>query len=96
MVKTELIDKLAEQNPSLSRSKVKDAVDAIFGQFTKCLSEGRRIELRGFGSFELRAKSPRVGRNPKTGESVDVKAKNRVHFKPGKELKEKVDNLQAA
>lgn len=66
---------------------VKDVIDAI----AQALGAGRRVEIRGFGSFSLNYRPPRVGRNPKTGERVEVPGKNVPHFKPGKELRERID-----
>ncbi|GAB2993011.1 integration host factor subunit beta [Psychrosphaera aestuarii] len=91
MTKSELIEKLAEQHPQLPLKDVETAVKSIIDNMAECLSSGDRIEIRGFGSFSLHYRAPRVGRNPKSGESVQLDAKYVPHFKPGKELRERVD-----
>ncbi len=91
MTKSELIELLAEQHPQLPIKDVESAVKSIIDNMAECLSSGDRIEIRGFGSFSLHYRAPRVGRNPKSGESVDLDAKYVPHFKPGKELRERVD-----
>jgi len=62
-----------------------------FGAVGECLSQGGRIEIRGFGSFDLRHRPPRIARNPKSGEAVNLPAKVAIHFKPGKEMRDRVD-----
>jgi len=91
MTKSELIEALSEQHPSLPIKDVEVAVKSIIDNMAECLSSGERIEIRGFGSFSLHYRAPRVGRNPKTGDSVELGAKYVPHFKPGKELRERVD-----
>ena len=91
MTKSELIENLALKNPSLQIKDVEDSVKEILEQMMLSLENGERIEVRGFGSFSLHYRQPRVGRNPKTGESVKLDAKYVPHFKAGKELKERVD-----
>ncbi|EER47035.1 integration host factor subunit beta [Actinobacillus minor] len=91
MTKSELIDNLFSQNPSLHLSMVEDGVKEILEKIMFSLENGERIEIRGFGSFSLHHRDARVGRNPKTGESVKLEAKSVPHFKAGKELKERVD-----
>lgn len=91
MTKSELIDNLFSQNPSLHLSTVEDGVKEILEKIMFSLENGERIEIRGFGSFSLHHRDARVGRNPKTGESVKLEAKSVPHFKAGKELKERVD-----
>ena len=91
MTKSELIEQLAEQHPQLPIKDVEAAVKSIIDNMAECLSTGDRIEIRGFGSFSLHYRAPRVGRNPKSGESVELDAKYVPHFKPGKELRERVD-----
>ncbi|EEV24389.1 integration host factor subunit beta [Actinobacillus minor 202] len=91
MTKSELIDNLFSQNPSLHLSMVEDGVREILEKIMFSLENGERIEIRGFGSFSLHHRDARVGRNPKTGESVKLEAKSVPHFKAGKELKERVD-----
>jgi integration host factor subunit beta len=91
MIKSELIDKLAEANPHLYHRDVERVVNTILDGITDALAEGDRIELRGFGAFSVRHRPSRVGRNPRTGESVAVKEKHVPFFKTGKELRERVD-----
>ncbi|KFZ38394.1 integration host factor subunit beta [Shewanella mangrovi] len=91
MTKSELIEKLAETQSLLSAKDVESAVKEMLEQMAKTLETGDRIEIRGFGSFSLHYRAPRVGRNPKTGTSVELDGKYVPHFKPGKELRERVD-----
>lgn len=91
MTKSELIEALAEKHSDLPLKEVEAAVKSIIDNMAETLSSGERIEIRGFGSFSLHYRAPRVGRNPKTGESVELEAKYVPHFKPGKELRERVD-----
>jgi integration host factor subunit beta len=91
MTKSELIEALAEQHPDLPLKDVELAVKNIIDNMAESLASGERIEIRGFGSFSLHYRAPRTGRNPKTGESVELEAKYVPHFKPGKELRERVD-----
>lgn len=94
MTKSELIDRLAEQQKHLSHSDVELGVKTILEEMSGSLSNGERIEVRGFGSFSLHYRAPRMGRNPKTGESVALPGKHVPHFKPGKALRERVDTLE--
>ncbi|MGB1236958.1 MAG: integration host factor subunit beta [Pseudomonadales bacterium] len=91
MTKSELIELLIDKHPELSVKDVELAVKTMLDQMTEALSDGGRIEVRGFGSFSLHYRAPRIGRNPKTGESVELVAKYVPHFKPGKELREQVN-----
>jgi|LNFM01.1.fsa_nt_gb integration host factor subunit beta len=91
MTKSELIAKLAAHFPQLGAADAELAVKMILDAMGKSLSHGERIEIRGFGSFGLNFRPPRVGRNPKSGEKVQVPAKYVPHFKAGKELRERVD-----
>lgn len=91
MTKSELIEALAKQQPHLALKDVELAVKCIIEKMNEALSAGERIEIRGFGSFSLHLRPPRVGRNPKTGESVTLSRKYVPHFKPGKELRDRVD-----
>ncbi len=91
MIKSELIDKLAEANPHLYHRDVERVVNTILDGITDALARGERVELRGFGAFSVRRRPARVGRNPRTGESVPVKEKHVPFFKTGKELRERVD-----
>lgn len=91
MTKSELINRLAERNSHLVAADAELAVKTILDAMTQSLVEGKRIEIRGFGSFSLNFRPPRVGRNPKTGEKVTVAGKYVPHFKAGKELRDRVD-----
>ena len=96
MTKSELVEIIAEKQTQLSVKDVELSVKTILDLMSQSLSHGRRIEIRGFGSFSLHYRAPRVGRNPKTGDSVDLTSKHVPHFKPGKELREQVnDSLKA-
>ena len=91
MTKSELIERIAERQIQLSTKDVELAVKCVIDQMVEGLSNGERIEIRGFGSFSLHFRKPRVGRNPKTGERVELSGKHVPHFKPGKELRERVN-----
>ena len=91
MTKSELIEILAAKNSHLNQKDVELAVKSLIEQMSLSLSTGNRIEIRGFGSFSLHYRPPRMGRNPKTGDSVALAAKYVPHFKPGKELRERVN-----
>jgi integration host factor subunit beta len=90
MTKAELIEKVLTA-ADLNKKEAEAAVEAFFDSIIKSLRGGEKIELRGFGSFRLRSRGARVGRNPKTGEKVQVPAKRIPYFKPGKELKELIN-----
>ncbi len=92
MTKSELIERLIDRHNQLSVKDVELAVKTMLDHMTEALAHGDRIEIRGFGSFSLHYRSPRIGRNPKTGESVPLTAKHVPHFKPGKELREQVND----
>ncbi|MGR6871623.1 integration host factor subunit beta [Pseudomonas sp. HK3] len=92
MTKSELIERITDKHPELSNKDIELAVKTILDTMSQALSQGDRIEIRGFGSFSLHFRNPRVGRNPKTGESVHLKGKYVPHFKPGKELREQVNH----
>ncbi|WP_239323717.1 integration host factor subunit beta [Snodgrassella gandavensis] len=103
MTKSELMIRLAElytaNNDStvLNAKDVEQSIKILVDTMTRALAKGQRIEIRGFGSFDLNHRPARIGRNPKTGEKVSVPEKYVPHFKPGKELRERVDNaLQSA
>ncbi|WP_417483098.1 integration host factor subunit beta [Maricaulis sp.] len=96
MIKSELIDKLAEANPHLYHRDVERVVNTILDGITESLARGERVELRGFGAFSVRHRPARVGRNPRTGDSVAVKEKHVPFFKTGKELRERVDASRAS
>jgi integration host factor subunit beta len=91
MTKSELIDKLSANQRHLAHLDIELAVKSILEQMSSALSGGDRIEIRGFGSFSLHFRAPRMGRNPKTGEAVALPGKHVPHFKPGKMLRERVD-----
>ncbi len=92
MTKSELIERLISRHDQLSVKDVELAVKTMLDQMTESLANGERIEIRGFGSFSLHYRAPRVGRNPKTGESVELDAKYVPHFKPGKNLRDQVND----
>lgn len=92
MTKSELIEILATRQPQLAYKDVELAVKTIIEHMSGTLSSGERIEIRGFGSFSLHYRPPRVGRNPKSGDPVSIPAKYVPHFKPGKQMRERVDN----
>ncbi len=91
MTKSDLIEKLSEQQSLLNYRDVELAVKLMLSQMSNSLAGGERIEIRGFGSFTLHHRPPRIGRNPKSGESVELGEKYVPHFKPGKELRERVN-----
>ncbi len=91
MTKSELIDLIAKEQSHLAYRDVELAVKCMLEQMSQSLASGERIEIRGFGSFSLHYRPPRQGRNPKTGESVALAGKYVPHFKPGKELRERVN-----
>jgi integration host factor subunit beta len=91
MTKSELIDLLSEHQKHLAHLDVELAVRSILEQMSTALAGGDRVEIRGFGSFSLHFRAPRMGRNPKTGDSVALPGKHVPHFKPGKSLRERVD-----
>ncbi|CAM3994903.1 MULTISPECIES: integration host factor subunit beta [Pseudoalteromonas] len=92
MTKSELIEQLAEQHAHIPVKDVENSVKEILEQMAGSLSSSDRIEIRGFGSFSLHYRSPRTGRNPKTGETVELDGKYVPHFKPGKELRDRVND----
>ena len=91
MNKSDLIEMLAKRLPTMAGRDVEVIVNTIFDSMTEALRRGDRIEIRGFGSFEVRCRKPRLGRNPKTGTSVDVGERKVPFFKVGKELRERVN-----
>ena len=91
MTKSELIEKIAAVQSQLSAKDVELAVKMMLDHMAEALAEGERIEIRGFGSFSLHYRAARLGRNPKTGEKVELVGKYVPHFKPGKELRERVN-----
>ena len=91
ITKSELIEKISQKQNHLQQKDIELAVKSVIEQMSDALSSGERIEIRGFGSFSLHFRPPRIGRNPKTGESVSLPGKHVPHFKPGKELRERVN-----
>ena len=91
MTKSELIERLSDQARHIPAKELELAIKELLEQMAQTLQKGERIEIRGFGSFSLHYRAPRVGRNPKTGETVKLDGKYVPHFKPGKELRERVD-----
>ena len=91
MIRSELVEKLANENPDLSPRDVEALVTTFFDEITKRLAMGGRVELRGFGAFSTRPRDARTGRNPRTGELVAVEAKRVPYFKPGKEMRQRLN-----
>ena len=91
MTRSELTKRLAGHFGHLPADEIESAVRSILDRMSLSLQNGERIEIRGFGGFSLHHHEPRVGRNPKTGEAVELPAKSAIHFKPGKELRERVN-----
>jgi len=92
MTKSELIDAIVEREDQITRREAEVVVNNILNAIGDALGRGERVELRGFGSFYTKRRDARIGRNPKTGESVAVPSKTVPQFKPGKELRERVDS----
>lgn len=91
MIRSELVQKIAERNPALGLHDTERIVSTILDVIIERLADGGRVELRGFGAFSTRARKARVGRNPRTGDAVKVDAKLAPHFKPGKELRARLN-----
>lgn len=91
MIRSELLESLSADNPELKPEEIEQVVDLFFDEITQRLAEGGRVELRGFGTFSTRQRDSRTGRNPRTGESVSVPAKKVPYFKPGKEMRERLN-----
>lgn len=87
MIRSELLTVLAKDNPDLRAEDVEQVVDIFFDEISQRLAEGGRVELRGFGAFSTRSREARQGRNPRTGETVNVEAKSVPYFRPGKEMR---------
>ena len=94
MIRSELIQKIADENPHLFQRDVERIVNTIFEEITEALARGQRVELRGFGAFSVKHRDARVGRNPRTGESVDVEAKTVPFFKTGKLLRNRLNGKE--
>lgn len=95
MIKSELIQRIAEDNPDLYQRDVERIVSTVFEEITAALARGDRVELRGFGAFSVKKRDSRVGRNPRTGEQVDVPEKAVPFFKTGKELRQRMNPDQS-
>ena len=95
MIKSELVQKIAEQNPQLYQRDVENIVNAILDEIVGALARGDRVELRGFGAFSVKARQARVGRNPRTGQHVEVDDKVVPFFKTGKEMRERLNKDDA-
>ncbi|GGO59576.1 integration host factor subunit beta [Roseovarius pacificus] len=91
MIRSELIQKIADENPHLYQRDVERIVNTIFNEITSAMAEGNRVELRGFGAFSVKKRDARVGRNPRTGESVRVEEKHVPFFKTGKLLRDRLN-----
>lgn len=91
MTKSELIERLARQQPELTAKDIELAVGTILAQVAEALTHGQRVEIRRFGSFSLHYRAARIGRNPRTGEPVPLAAKHTPHFKPARALRIRVD-----
>ncbi len=91
MIRSELIQKIADENPHLTQRHVERIVNTVFEEIIDALAKGDRVELRGFGAFSVKARDARIGRNPRTGESVAVARKNAPFFKTGKELRDRLN-----
>lgn len=91
MLRSELIAKLTDENPDLRADDLERVVGVILDEITEALARGDRVELRGFGAFSVRQRKARMGRNPRTGEAVKVEAKSVPFFRPGKELRARVN-----
>lgn len=96
MTRSELIQKLATENPHLLLKDIEKVVETIFDKITVALCEGGRVELRGFGAFSVKKRDPRVGRNPRSGETVEVESKAVPFFKPGKGLRDRLNTAVQA
>ena len=95
MIKSELIQRIAEENPHLFQRDVEKIVSTIFDEIAAALERGDRVELRGFGAFSVKNRDARIGRNPRTGEAVPVPEKRVPFFKTGKDLRERLNNGDA-
>lgn len=91
MIRSELIQKLADENPHLYQRDVERIVNTVFDEITGAMAKGDRVELRGFGAFSVKKRDARVGRNPRTGTSVDVEEKHVPFFKTGKLLRDRLN-----
>ena len=92
MIRSELLLALAKENPELRADDIERVVDVFFDEIAQRLAQGGRVELRGFGAFSTRERDARRGRNPRTGASVDVPGKRVPYFKPGKEIRQRLND----
>lgn len=92
MIRSELLQALARENPGLRADEIEKVVNVFFDEIAQRLAKGGRVELRGFGSFSTRQRDARKGRNPRTGESVEVPGKSVPYFKPGKEMRARLNS----
>ena len=95
MIRSELVARLVAENPNLTRSDAENVVSTIFDTIVHHLEEGGRVELRGYGAFTVRRRDPKKGRNPRTGDVVDVEGKSVPFFKAGKKLRDRVNAATA-
>jgi len=93
MIRSELLQALAKDNPELRAEEVEQVVDIFFDEIAQRLAEGGRVELRGFGAFSTRERAARKGRNPRTGDAVEVPAKKVPYFKPGKDMRRLINDV---
>ena len=93
MIKSDLIKKLAEENPHLYYRDIEKIINSIFNEIVNALEDGNRVELRGFGAFAVKKRKERLGRNPKTGQKVKVKDKTVPYFRTGKTLRQKMNQV---
>ena len=91
MIRSELVRKIADENPQLFQRDVERIVNTLFEEIINALADGDRVELRGFGAFSVKQRDARIGRNPRSGESVEVEAKNVPFFKTGKLLRDRLN-----
>ena len=92
MIKSELVQKIADKNPHLYHRDIERIVNAILDEVINAMKDGNRVELRGFGAFSVKSRNSRMGRNPRTGTSVEVIAKRVPFYKTGKELRERLNS----
>ncbi|MCY4336784.1 MAG: integration host factor subunit beta [Litoreibacter sp.] len=95
MIRSELIQKIADENPHLYQRDVERIVNTVFEEVIDAISEGNRVELRGFGAFSVKKREPRTGRNPRTGEAVQVEEKHVPFFKTGKLLRDRLNGRES-
>ena len=93
MTRSQLIARLVERNPHLTTDDIEKVVRTVFDEISDALSRGDRVELRGFGAFSVKERDSRKGRNPRTGETVEVESKKSPYFKTGKELRDRLNSV---